>query len=120
MSSERKAPTWREGLSQKLYRNHNIVSIQPSGIFNKIYTERELVEGYYSAMEFFRERERWHQKTADWYFKYSRQMEAKAGEHLDLAERAKQNGDAYLDLIGIAYINGFSFHPAKGGQHDAA
>ncbi len=105
-----KSPTHWDGVTT--FENYQ-------GRCNRIPTEREIVESYYASMEFFKEREAWHQSTARWYFNYMREMEAKAGEHIELAQIAHANYSHYLDLIGAAYLNGFSFHPAKGVQ-DAA
>jgi len=50
------------------------------GVRNRIPTEKEIVGGWYSCLEFFKEREAYLQKSAGWCINYSREMESKAGQ----------------------------------------
>ncbi len=66
--------------------------------------EERVKKYYFYALQFFKERETFHQKAASWYFNYSRQMEAKAHHHLDLAENAYSNRGHYRDLLVMAEL----------------
>ena len=104
MNSHEKAPTRREERINKLYPNLTKINIQPLGRHNRIHSEKEIINGWWDCLNFFKERERWHQETARWYFNCSREMEQKAGEHIDLAGKAHTNYEHYLDLLSMATL----------------
>ena len=104
MSIHKKAQTCRDGLFNKLYPNHTTINIQSLGRHNRIPSEKEIINGWWDCLNFFKERERLHQETARWYFNYSREMEQKAGEHIDLAGKAHTNYKHYLDLLSMATL----------------
>ena len=66
--------------------------------------EKEIIKDYFYSLEFFKERENYHQDAASWYFNYARAMEAKAHHHLDLAESAYVNRGHYRDLLVMAEL----------------
>ncbi len=105
MIAQRKAPSATKGLSQKLYLHSSNISKDYLGARNRIPSQKEIIDGYWLSLEFFKQREEWHQETASWYFNHMREMEAKAGKHLDLAEVAHANYSHYLELIGMTVLN---------------
>ena len=107
MISHKKSPDANQGLSQKVYPHSNKIPTEYHGSFNQIPTENMIIDSYLSCLEWFKERELWHQETASWYFNQMRLMEAKAGKHLDLADVAHDNYSHYLDLIGTAALKRF-------------
>jgi len=99
-----KAPTTRKGLIKKKYMNYNVIPTEYHGRFNRIATEKEIANCWWSCIEFFKEREKYHQESAAWYFDHARAMEANAGEHLDLADVSRANYLHYLDLLHMAAL----------------
>ncbi len=104
MIAHKKAPSATKGLINKMYPYSSKIPTEYHGSFNQIPTEKEIVDSYWSCMEWFKDRERWHQETASWYFNQMRLMEVKAGKHLDLADAAHDDYSHYLSLIGIATL----------------
>jgi len=100
--------------------NYTQTDVNISGRCEKIPSQKEMVKAYFAALQFFREREKYYNDAASWYFKESRTDKAKAIQHLHKANLARQNASEYLDLIGVAYVNGFCFHPQKRGISDVA
>ena len=77
--------------------------------------KNDLIDAYFSAMDFYADREKWHNKAAGWYFNAMREMEGKANKHLDMSELANKERGEYRELIMMAYEKqGFSF---KDGSH---
>lgn len=111
-----KAPTTRKGLSKKLYPKYSAIPENYHGSFNKIPSEKEIIDSYWSCLQWFKERELFHQETATWYFNQMRLMELKAEKQLDLADVAHDNYSHYLDLIGIATLKRFE----RGGMNHVA
>ena len=99
-----KAPTREQGLSKKLYSEYSAIPANYHGLSNQIPTGKQIIASYWESLNFFKKLEQQHQKTAQWYFNYSREMEAKACRELDKAELAYQNYVHYLELIGMATL----------------
>ena len=83
MIALKKTQTGGNGLSKKLYQYDNNINIDYLGKRNSIPPEHEIIECYEVAHQFFLDREKYHLESATWYFNYAREMEAKAGKHLD-------------------------------------
>ncbi len=115
----KKAPAATQGLPKNMYPHYSLTLESYHGVFNRIPAEKEIVAGWYDCLEFFKQREAYHHNAADWYLRESHLMEAKAGHQLDLADKAHANYLHYLELIGMAICNGFSFHGNKSGVNHA-
>lgn len=91
-------------------------NIDYHGLRNKLPNEKEIVGSYFSARDFFQDRAKWHNKSADWYLDYADQMEAKARKHIRLVNVAERSANEYSELIARAYLNGFLFHPVSNNK----
>ena len=102
--TNKKKPLGQSGSNKKLYQYDNNINIDYLGKRNSIPPEHEIIENYEVARQFFLDREKYHNESATWYFNHAREMEVKAGRHLDQAERAYQQARDYLYLIGMAVL----------------
>ncbi len=115
MIALKKTQTGGNGLSKKLYQYDNNINIDYLGVSEKLPTEREILEGYEITRQFFLDREKYHQEVATWYYNHACDMEAKAGQHLDKAERAYQQARDYLYLDTAFAMSIRSAPPRKSG-----
>jgi hypothetical protein len=65
-------------------------------------------------MDFFKQREKYHLETANWYFNHLSDLEEKANSHIHKAETAYSNYSHYLELICRAYSDYISHKEEMG------
>ena len=65
-----------------------------------------IIKDYLQSLEFFKQRETYHQESAQWYFNFAREMQIKAYQHQNLAEQAYANSVHYLELAGWLSLSG--------------
>jgi len=66
--------------------------------------EEVLFYDWRECLYFFKDREKYHQESARWYFKYSQEMEIKAERHIFKAKQAHENYSHYLDLLAMGTL----------------
>jgi len=100
----KKAQTVTKGLGEILSKDYNATAQKYHDKNRRESIGKELINDWFSCLEFFKEREAYHQESASWYFSYSREMERKAEQQISLAELAHANYSHYLDLLSMAIL----------------
>ncbi len=89
-------------------------SINSDSCYIKTPTEKEIIQSYCAAGDFYRGRESWYLKTAKWYRNKAYHFLSKSDQNKKLAENAKSEKLTYW---GLAFIAKTKIEKREGASH---